>query len=196
MATYSQIHQQWFPLLDDFAIRSSGNWVYPGGIYVRSGGSWVDIKDTAATGPRLLVRSGGLWVSLIGDDWTIEVCRTTPGTSLNEYTIPSSIFGLSVNKVVLRATSTRPMMWTKQYGGGVNFTHALTKNGSNVYALTGKYDDGLTCSDSIWSNRGGFTAGQIYYPGDRIGVKVTVPDTFGNDYGGTKVLLTAQWYFN
>ena len=196
MATYSQIHQNWAREYDNFTVYSSTAWVSPT-IYVRSGGSWVWVTDPAASGPRMLARNGGLWVSMLRDRWSITVCRTVPGTSTNTYTIPSSIFGLSVNKVVTKPEGTvRSRMYSKQYGGGVNFVHAFTRNGSNVYSLSGKHDDGYTCSDNNWSNRGQFPSGVTFYPGDTIGVKVTVPDTFGNDYGGTRVDLSMQWYFN
>lgn len=201
MATYTDIHQSWskgyasYVYEPIFNVYANGAWSKPWG-RIYSGGAWRDVYaySNTLTEPKFLIRRNGLWVSLNIDVLEIEVCGGgwTAGTSYtNSWTIPSSIFNKNVAKFVVSHYT----LYTKQYGGGTNFTHSFRKNSNAIASISGGRDDGYTCSDNNWSYAMSGNSGTIFYPGDVLDVYVFVPDTFGYDYGGTKVSFRGVWYF-
>jgi len=201
MAVYSDTQTSWWIRNGSvFNIRNNNSWVFPP-ISIYRSGAWVEITDTS-TGPTMLVRSTSLWISVLLNVWQISVCTDNPGTATNEYTVPTSLSGLSVNKVVissLSGSSWYPQLQTKQYGGGDGYIHELTKNGASIYSNSDKHTDGYQCSaTNSWSDRGRITSviGTELLPGDKLGVKVTVPSNPSSSEGGTKFELVMQWYFN
>lgn len=201
MATYADIHHYWSKGLASytyepiFNIYSNGAWNKPW-LRLYANGAWQSIYAWGLTssGPPFLIRRNGLWVALNIDVMSIEVCGggwTTNTSYTNSWTIPSSIFNKNVAKLVVSNYT----MYTKQYGGGTNFTHSFRRNSNAIVSISGDRDDGYTCSDNNWSYAMSGNLGTTFYPGDTLDVYVYVPNTAGYDYGGTKVSFRAVWYF-
>lgn len=200
--SYSDIHIDWQTAYDNRVWISSTSNITPYSTTVYKNGQWIPIhSNSSITSPRLLLRHNGVWEARVRDYWILEVCGTAPNvypdTHYRYYTIPSTMFGMSVNKVAIYPVFD-VFFYTKQYGGGTGFHHELTKNGSRIAGFDGKHDNAGRCSPAYsWAYRGIVSpSATVFYPGDTIGVKVVVAGTVGADEGGTKVSLSMKWYFN
>jgi len=198
MATYNDVHLVWTTPTKslrsaeiDLSVRDGGSWktsaatVKP---YVHVNGNWVAVYDSAASGPRALIRTSGEWASIPVDFLSLKLCSTASGTHDETWTIPSSLFGLTVSKLVI----SQRVLYSKEVSGS-GYTHSLLHNGTTIMSASTN-NDGYACSSSSWTQRVNqdditFTV----YPGDTLTSRVIVPS--GGE-GGTQSIFRGIWYFS